>query len=168
MGIVPWKFNTLLQRQHHVSCKNNGNMCCQCIIGKTATLSNQIQVGFAGLEEYFNLPSFSIDSNDLFFGKIRVCADKGNPILLIPIVADTYDFCRNFLVLTDYDFDRKRIFAASSAFLQMPKILLIESCFPSYSERILELFLIIAMALRPRFFAAISCAGVENQVSNRA
>ena len=64
-------------------------MGCQCVIRYAVAFSNQVQHRFAGLEENFNLPAFSINTNDLFFGKSRICADKSKPLLAIRFVPYT-------------------------------------------------------------------------------
>lgn len=71
---------SLLQRKQHVSGKDDCHMCCQCIIRQTVALTDQVQIRLAGLEEHLDLPAFSINPNDLFFGKIRIGADKCDPV----------------------------------------------------------------------------------------
>lgn len=47
------------------------------------TFINQIQHRFTGFEENFNLPAFSINADDIFFGESRICTDNSKPILPI-------------------------------------------------------------------------------------
>ena len=84
----------------------------------------QLKIRFAGLEEDLDLPAFSINPDNLFFGKIRICTDKGNPVLFILLVTDTDDLCRNLLFFSDQDIYRKQIFAASPALLTDAEYLL--------------------------------------------
>ena len=58
-------------------------MGSQGIIGQAMTFRNQLEIGLTGLEEHLDLPALSVDADDLFFGKVRLRADKGNPVLLI-------------------------------------------------------------------------------------
>ena len=54
--------------------------------------SNQIQHRFAGFEENLNLPALSINTDNLFFGKGRICTDKSKPVLAIRFVPYANDF----------------------------------------------------------------------------
>ena len=63
------------------------------------------------------MPPFPIDTDNLFFGERRVCADKGYPVLLVPLVAYTYDLCRDFPVFSDHYIYRKQVLAAAAALL---------------------------------------------------
>ena len=78
-------------------------------------LTDQVQIRLAGLEEHLDLPAFSINPNDLFFGKIRISADKCDPVLLVPIITNADDLSWYFLILTDHNIYGKQIFAATSA-----------------------------------------------------
>ena len=51
--------------------------------------SDQVQHRFTGFEENFDLPAFSINTDDLFFGKSRICADKSKLLLAIRFVPYT-------------------------------------------------------------------------------
>ena len=62
----------LLKSQHHISGKYNCHMGYQCIVRQTVAFANQIQIWFAGLEKYLDLPAFSINADDFFLRKIRV------------------------------------------------------------------------------------------------
>ena len=81
------------------------------------TFADQIQIRFTGLEKDLNLPAFSIDPNDFFFGKLRICADEGNPVLLVVSVADTDDPGWNLILFPDHHIHGKKIFAPAAAFL---------------------------------------------------
>ncbi len=83
---------------------------------QTVALTNQIQIRLAGFEENLDLPPLSIDSDDIFLRKIRIGADKGNPVFLVLLVSDTNDFGWNLPCFADEDIDGKKIFAATSAF----------------------------------------------------
>lgn len=85
---------------------------------------NQLKKGFAGLEKDLDLPAFSINPDDLFFGKTRIGIDKGDPVLFILLVADTDDLCRDILFFSDQDIYRNQIFAASPALLTDAEYLL--------------------------------------------
>ena len=115
---------SLLHRYHEISGKDDSYMGCQCIIRKAMAFRNQLKKGLAGLKEDFDLPAFSINPDDLFFGKIRIGTDKGDPVLFILLVADTDDLCRNLLFFSDQDIYRKQIFAASPALLTDAEYLL--------------------------------------------
>ena len=82
------------------------------------TFRNQLKKGLAGLEKYLNLPSFPINTDDLLFGEIRICTDKSNPILLVLLITDTDNLCRDLPVLPNHDIHRKQILAAATAFLR--------------------------------------------------
>ena len=123
--------SALLHCNHEEASKHNRYVCGQRIIRQAVAFCNQLQVGLTGLEKHLDLPAFPINPNDLFFGKIRVCTDKSNPVLLILLVADTDNLCRNLLFLSNCDVYRKQIFAAATAFLTDAENLLMESCSPS-------------------------------------
>lgn len=61
--------------------------------------SNQVQHGFARFEENLDLPAFSINTDDLFFGKCRICTDKSKPVLAVRFVSNANDFRRNWIIL---------------------------------------------------------------------
>ena len=107
-------------------------MSSQGIIRQTMAFRHQLKIGFAGLEKDLDLPAFSINPDDFFFGKIRIGTDKGDPVLFILLVADTDNLCRDLLFFSDQDIYRKQIFAASPALLTDADFWM-ESCFPSYS-----------------------------------
>jgi len=59
-----------------------------------------------------------------FFRESRICADKGNPVPLVLLVAHTYDLCRDLPVFADHYIYRKQIFAAAAALLADAKDLI--------------------------------------------
>gem|GEM_PF-5152074 len=71
---------------------------------------NQVQHGFAGFEENLNLPAFSINADDLFLRKSRICTDKSKPVFAIRFIFYAYDFCWNWIFLSYHDINRKQIF----------------------------------------------------------
>ena len=93
----------LFHRNHKISGKDDSHMGCQRIIRKAMAFRNQLKIGLAGLEKYLDLPSFSINADDFLFGEIRICADKGNPILLVFLVTDTDNLCRDLLIFSNHD-----------------------------------------------------------------
>ena len=80
------------------------------------TFRNQLKVRLAGLEEHLDLPALSVNPDDLLLGKIRVRADKSNPVFLILLVPHADDLCRDLLVLSDLNVYRKQILTAPAAF----------------------------------------------------
>ena len=76
----------------------------------------QAEIGLAGLEEDFDLPALSIDPDDLFLGKIRVCTDKSHPVLFVLPVPDTDDLSRES-ILPDFDINGEKVLAAAAALL---------------------------------------------------
>ena len=74
------------------------------------TLSYQVEHGLTGFEENFNLPAFSINSNDFFFTKRRISADKSKPILTVSLIPDTDDFSRNRIFFSNLYINGKQIF----------------------------------------------------------
>ena len=87
----------------------------------------------AFLKYRHNLPSFSIDPDDLIFGKIRVCADESDPVLPVLLVTDTDDLCRELLIFPDHEIHGEKISVAARTFFQIPKIFLMEHCSSLYS-----------------------------------
>ena len=108
----------LCNRQHHISCKNNGYMGCQCIIGETPTLLYQMQIGFACLKKHLNVPAFSINTNDFFFWNGCIRADNGKPVLFPAYISNTDNLCWNCLVTNGY-INGEQIPRASSAFFAL-------------------------------------------------
>ena len=99
-------------------------MSSQGIIRQIMAFRHQLKIGFAGLEKDLDLPVFSINLDDLFFGKIRIGTDKDYPVLFILLVADTDDLYRNLLFFSDQDIYRKQVFAASPTLLTDAEYLL--------------------------------------------
>ena len=62
----------LLQREHHVACEDNGRMSGQGVVGDGSRLFAQLQIGFAHLEEYLDVPALAISLDDLFFRQCQV------------------------------------------------------------------------------------------------
>ncbi len=81
-------------------------MSCQSIIRQAVAFRNELKIGLAGLEKHLDLPAFPINPNALFFGKIRVCANKGNPVLFVLFVTDIDDLRWDFFFFPDYDIYR--------------------------------------------------------------
>ncbi len=50
---------------------------------------NHLEIGFTCLEKHLNLPSIPIIANDFLFREIWFCADKGDQVLLVLLIADT-------------------------------------------------------------------------------
>lgn len=65
------------------------------IIGDTPVLFYKVQIRFACLEKDFYVPAFSIDTDDLFFGKFCICAYDHQPVLLVAFIADIHKLCRD-------------------------------------------------------------------------
>ena len=59
----------------------------------------------------------------------RIGADKSNPVLLIFLIADADDLCRDLLFFPNRDIDREQIFATAAAFLTNAEYLLDGECF---------------------------------------
>ena len=76
------------------------------------------------------VPAFSIDTDDFFFRKLLVCTDKGNPVLFIPLIADTDNLYQNLLFFSDHDIYRKQIFAATASLLTDTEYLIDGELFP--------------------------------------
>ena len=74
--------------------------------------SNQIQHRFAGFEENLNLPALSINTDNLFFGKGRICTDKSKPVLAIRFVLYANDFRWNRILLPIMSSPKSLIFQA--------------------------------------------------------
>ena len=81
------------------------------------TFTDKIKHGLTGFEKYFDLPAFSIDTNDLFFGKSRICAYKSKPVLTVSLVSDTDDFSRDRVFLSNLYINGKQILGSSFALL---------------------------------------------------
>ena len=94
------------------------------------TFADQLKIGLAGLEKDLYLPPFPIDTDNLFFRERRVCADKGNPVLLVLLVAYTYDLCRDLPVFSDHYIYREQVLAAAAALLADAKDLVDGEPFP--------------------------------------
>jgi hypothetical protein len=71
--------------------------------GPAVAFADQLKITFAGLEKDLYLPSFSINTDNLLFRESRICADKGNPVLLVLLVSHTYNLCRDFPVFADHN-----------------------------------------------------------------
>ena len=71
--------------------------------------SNQVEHRFAGLEENLDLPTFSINTDDLFFGKSRICTDKSKLILTVRSVSYTNNLRRNRILFSDHDINGKQV-----------------------------------------------------------
>ena len=90
-------------------------MSSQGVVRKAVAFTDKVEAGLAGLEEDFYLPALSVNPDDLFFRKFRICADKGDPVLPVLFVADAYDLCRDMFILTDLDVYREKVLAAAAA-----------------------------------------------------
>ena len=77
--------------------------------------SNQVQHGFAGLEENLNLPTFSINTDDFFLRKSRIRTDKSKPVLAVRFVPYAYDFRRNWSFFSYHNINRQQIFWSAMA-----------------------------------------------------
>ena len=66
-------------------------------------LRDQLKICLTSFEEHFDLPAFSVNPDDLFFGKIRIRADEGYPILLVFLIAYTDDLCQSLLFFSNQD-----------------------------------------------------------------
>ena len=71
--------------------------------------SNQVQRGFAGFEKHLNLPAFAIYTDNFFLAKRSVCAYESKPVFTISLVTNSYDFCRNRIVLSYHNVNAKQI-----------------------------------------------------------
>ena len=91
-------------------------MSCQSIICEAVAFADQVEIRLACLEKHLDLPTFSIDPDDLFLGQFRVCTDKGDPVFPVLFVADTDDLRRK-LLLANLDIYRTQVLAAATAFL---------------------------------------------------
>ena len=60
---------------------------------------------------------FSINTEDLLFRESRIRADKGNTVLLVLLVAYTYNLCWDIPVFADHYIYGKQIFSAAAALL---------------------------------------------------
>jgi len=69
--------------KHHISCKNNGCMSSQSIIGKAPALLYQMQIGFAGLEKHFNIPAFPVNADDFFRRESCIRADDSKLCIIL-------------------------------------------------------------------------------------
>ena len=90
-------------------------MGSQRVIRKTVALTDKLQVGFAGFEEYLDLPSFAVYSNDLFFREHRIGANESDPIFLVLLISNADDFGGDLLILSCHDLYGKQIFTAAAA-----------------------------------------------------
>ncbi len=97
------------------------------------------------------MSALSIDPDELFFGKIRICSYKGDPVLFILLVVNTDGFCRNLLFFSDHDIYRKQKFNEPPALLTDAEYLLDGELFFFVFIVNAELFLIIAMNLGQDF-----------------
>ena len=135
-------------------------MSSQSIERQTVAFCDELKIRLTGLEKHLDLPSFSIDPDDLFFRNVLVCADKGDPVLPVFLVADTDDLCRYLPVFTNKDVYRKQISAAPGTLLTNAKDLFDGKLFSFVlvidTRTLLELFLIMAMESSPRSLTAIS------------
>ena len=90
------------------------------------------------------------------FLKIRICTDVGNSVLF---VTNPNNLHQNLLIIAVMTFTENRYLLWLRHFLQMSKILLMESCCPLYLGRMRLLAFIIAMESSPRLSIAISSIG---------
>lgn len=81
-------------------------MGSKSIIGKVVILRTEVKETLAGFEEDFNIPAFSIYSDDLFFTQGHIRADRGQPIFPVGMVSDAYNPGINraavLLILSDF------------------------------------------------------------------
>jgi len=58
---------SLFHRENHIPEHHNRRMSDNRVIGKLLKLPGQLQVGFAHLEENFNIPTLAVKRDDFFF-----------------------------------------------------------------------------------------------------
>ena len=83
---------SLLQRKQHISDEDKGNVSGQRVIRQAVAFGTQIQDGFTGLEEDLDIPTLTVNPQNLFLRQISVGADESNPFLFSGFMANTYDF----------------------------------------------------------------------------
>ena len=81
----------------------------------------QSEICFTCLEKHLDLPPLPIIANDFLFREIRICADKGDPVLLVLLITDTNNFSRYLPVFSDHDMNGEQILAAAAALLANAK-----------------------------------------------
>ena len=96
-------------------------MSGQSIERQTVAFRDKLKIRLTGLEKNFNLPSFPLDTDDLYFRDVLVCADKSDPALPVFLVAYTDDLCRHLPVFTNQNVYIKQISAAPGTLLTNAK-----------------------------------------------
>ena len=141
-------------------------MCSQGIKRKGMAFPNQIQVGFAGLEENLNLPPFPymrMISSGVRLMSVQIKAIQSFFLFLLRTQTIRAGIFCSLPTITSTE---RRYLLRPLRFLQMPKSFWRERSSPLNSYRILELFLIMAMESSPRDLIVMICEGLENQLSN--
>ena len=62
-------------------------MCRHRIVGKTVAASFELKHGFAGFEKHLDIPSFAVDTKDLFFGKLGIGTDQSELVFSVGAVS---------------------------------------------------------------------------------
>ena len=109
--------SALLHCNHEEASRHNRYVCGQRIIRQAVAFCNQLQVGLTGLEKHLDLPAFlqikAIQSFLFFLWRTQTI------------------FAGIFCSFPTVTFTESRYLLRPRRFLQMPKIFLMESCFPS-------------------------------------
>ena len=93
---------SLRHRQHHITGKDNGHMGTHGIIRNPTVFLHKFQIRFAGFEKDLNVPSLSINTDDLFLRNGDVRTHQYQPVLPFALIADEYQLCRDaFPILFD-------------------------------------------------------------------
>ena len=72
-------------------------MCCHCIIRDGSAFFALMQIAFVYFEKDFDIPSFSIDADDLIFIQFRVRGNNTQVLFAFISVTDINYFGRNDL-----------------------------------------------------------------------
>ena len=84
-----------------VACEDNGRVSGQSVVGDGSRLFAQLQIGFAHLEEYLDVPTLAISLDDLFFGQCQVRRDQDEVVAALVLVADVDQPYRKVLAILD-------------------------------------------------------------------
>ena len=79
----------------NISQKHDGSVGGQHVIGAALEFLGQLQIGLAHFEKGFDIPAFSVEFNDLSFGKHGISGYDGAPFFGVIFIADEDDFSRD-------------------------------------------------------------------------
>lgn len=76
-------------------------MSGQSVVRDESRLFAKLQIGFAHLEEYLDVPALVISLDDLFFGQCQVRRDQDEVVAALILVADVDQLYGKMLAILD-------------------------------------------------------------------